>query len=55
MEEDRTETRDLCKEMPELTRELVQEWVDEAHRIGVFPLDGRTWVPRIKEPLVPPR
>jgi arylsulfatase len=55
MLEDRTERVDLSKEYPDVTRALVQEWIDTAMAIDVFPLDGRRWSPRIDEPLVPPR
>jgi arylsulfatase len=53
MERDRTELNDLSNRKPGLTRELVQQWIDTALRLDVFPLDGRSWKQRIDEQLVP--
>ena len=42
METDRSETKNLAKEHPELTRELAAEWEAWARRVGAEPfnLDG---------------
>lgn len=55
MDADRTELNDLSALKPDIVRELVQIWIDEASRIGVFPLDGRPWNPRLQIPLLPQR
>ena len=51
MENDRTETKDLASKYPDLVQKMSAMWLRYAERANVFPLDGRSWDERLKNPI----
>jgi arylsulfatase len=51
MEADRSEMNNLSKEHPEIVEEMTQAWDEVAKATHVYPLDGRSWGEKIKDPL----
>jgi arylsulfatase len=51
MEEDRSEINNLVNEYPQLVSELSEAWERWAESHMVYPLDGRDWDSRLKEPV----
>jgi arylsulfatase len=51
MHEDRSELRDLCAADPKRVEEMAKRWHDIAEKTNVFPLDGREWGERRRDPL----
>lgn len=51
MEADRSELNNLSKEHPEIVEEMSQAWDETAKATHVYPLDGRGWGEKIKDPL----
>ncbi|NIA29983.1 MAG: hypothetical protein GWP06_08750, partial [Actinobacteria bacterium] len=51
MENDRTETKDLASKYPDLVQKMSAMWLRYAERTNVFPLDGRSWDERLKNPI----
>lgn len=47
---DRSETRDLAQEKPDIVSELSKEWTDWAQANNVLPLEDSTWEERRKPP-----
>ena len=50
MEGDRSELNNLAKAHPGRVKEMSEEWNDIARQTDVYPLDGRGWGERIKNP-----
>ena len=51
MEADRSETNNLAKQQPEVVKAMAAEWDKIAKDTHVYPLDGRVWGTKIKDPL----
>ena len=51
MEADRSELINLAKKRPEVVNEMAQQWDEIAKATHVYPLDGRSWGKKIKDPL----
>jgi arylsulfatase A-like enzyme len=51
MEKDRSETYNLIEQYPELAEEMAGAWEQWAKTHLVYPLDGRDWETRLKEPV----
>ena len=51
MEADRTERNDLSAAHPERVEEMTAAWQAYAERTYVFPMDGRDWGSRVRNPL----
>lgn len=51
MEQDRSELNNLADSHPERVEDMAQKWHDIAQQTDVYPLDGRGWGERIKNPL----
>jgi arylsulfatase A-like enzyme len=51
MEMDRSETQNLIEQYPELAGEMAGAWEHWAETHLVYPLDGRDWNARLKEPV----
>ena len=51
MEADRSEVNNLAKSKPELVNKLAGGWDKIAHATHVYPLDGRPWSVKIKNPI----
>ena len=51
MEADRSETNNLAKQHPELVKAMATHWDKIAKDTHVYPLDGRVWGTKIKDPL----
>jgi arylsulfatase A-like enzyme len=52
MSSDRTETKDLASEYPEIVKELSGLWEQWATTHRVYPLDGREWGERLEDPVI---
>ena len=50
LKSDRSETDNLAQQFPNKVEELSEKWNTWAKRTNVFPLDGRTWDDKIKNP-----
>jgi len=48
LEKDRTETRDLAGQYPDMVREMAAMWDNWAKENNVYPLDGRGWNMKIR-------
>ena len=51
MEADRSETNNLAKQHPEVVEKMAVHWDKIAKATHVYPLDGRVWGTKIKDPL----
>ena len=51
LKEDRSETINLASKHPEKVKELEAKWNSWAKRTNVYPLDGRGWDQKIKDPM----
>lgn len=51
MKNDRTETRNVAAEHPEVVNKLSRKWQAWAETHNVLPLDGRSWSEKINNPL----
>jgi arylsulfatase A-like enzyme len=51
MEADRSETNNLASQHPDILNTLAAKWDKIAKDTHVYPLDGRTWATKIKDPL----
>ena len=51
MEADRSETNNLAKQHPEAVKKMATHWDKIAKDTHVYPLDGRVWGTKIKDPL----
>ena len=51
MEVDRSETNNLAKQHPEVVQKMATHWDKIAKDTHVYPLDGRGWATKIKDPL----
>ena len=51
MEKDRSELNNLAETHPERVKEMSEQWHEIARSTDVFPMDGRGWGERIKNPL----
>jgi len=51
MEADRSETNNLASEHPDIVKTLAAKWDKIAKDTHVYPLDGRGWATKIKDPL----
>ncbi|MDC1406088.1 hypothetical protein N8314_00875 [Akkermansiaceae bacterium] len=51
MEADRSETNNLASQHPDIVKTLTAKWDKIAKATHVYPLDGRVWGTKIKDPL----
>lgn len=51
LKEDRSESNNLASKHPDKVNELNEKWNSWAKRTNAFPLDGRTWDEKIKNPM----